>query len=436
MKLKGIHITNLASYRSYFTLEEVWETIDNGVLLRFEKDLVRQEQLQPDKSVAQVIVSLLEAYETKSGLPEPISDLFLNGEWDFEAMERRLEPLSSKSRDHSGNCFYSRNAQGIRKLISRSGIAWTERKAALFSLFLLCVLQVRPQEEIPEEDYTFIGDKLGSMPGHGEHAAGKEADMCIFPYGSGFLFLEQGKIFDEKERMISPAGERIICFAYSQDLGILAFTQQGTASACMEPTVRDEIEEKKRESGTEKEKVIMAAACANIYLLLLENGNILTNVLDSFRGWQDIRWIGAGLNSITAVTGNRRSLLELGSDTRLLECSDVRAAYTWSGDGEQRYAVLKENGVLIMDDGEMAEKVVTAYIDKRGYLYATGAGIFIRRFGERKKLGCEIPSDCRIAALCRNDDVIYGRGVSGTGENFHVIWKEEELKEEQEGAFA
>lgn len=435
MKLKGINITNLAAYRNYFTLEEVWETIDNGVLLRFQKDLVRQEEktgrgeaIQPGESVARVIVRLLEACEARSGLPDVISDIFVNGEWDLERMEGKLEPISSRSRDHSGNCFYSRNDQGIRKFINRKGIAWTDRKAVLFCLFLLGFLQVRPQEEISEQDFAFIGKKLDCVPDQEEYAAGKETDMRIYPYGSGFLFLKQGKILDEKNRPVSPMEEKIACFAYTEDLGMIAFTEQGEASACMGPTVRYEIGERKKEAGAEKEKVIMAAACANIYLLLLENGNILTNVLDSLGGWQDIRWIGAGLNSITAVTGNRRSLLELGSDIRLQEFSDVRAAYTWSGDGMKKYAVLKESGVLIMDDGGMAENVDAAYIDGRGYLYAAGAEILARRFGGMEKRIYKMPPDYRIAALSRHNDVVYGRGVSGTGKEFHVIQKEDDCQ--------
>lgn len=424
MKLKGIHITNLAAYRNYFSLEEVWETIDNGVLLRFEKELVRQEAVPTKESAAQMIVCLLEAYEEKGGMPEALSGIFEDGEWDLNGMERRLEPLSSRSRDHGGNCFYSRNAQGIRKLINRKGIVWTDTKAVLFCLFLFGFLQVRPQEEISEQDFAWIGEKLGGMYGQEEHPAGKETGVHIYPYGSGFLYLEQGKIYDWNQQPVSPVGEKIICFAYTQDLGIIAFTDQGSFSACMEPTFRYEIEERKKDAGAEMEKVVMAAACGNIYLLLLENGTILTNVVDSLKGWQDIRWIGAGLNSITAVTGNRRSLLEIGSDSRLLEFSDVRAAYTWSGDGKQKYAVLKENRHLFMDDGVMAENVDAAYIDEGGYLYAAGEEIFSRRFGEMAKQMYEVPSDCRIAALCRHNGVVYGRAVSETGELRNLLYHE------------
>lgn len=426
MKLKGINITDFTTYKNHFTLEEVWENIDNGVFLKFQKTLEGREKKSQGKGEAQKetvageIVRVLEAYEGKWRLPELISDFFSNGQWDWGGMERRLEPLSSKSRMHDGECFYSRNIQEIRIFINRRGEAWDDKKAGLFYFFLLCLLQVNPQEKIREEEFAFIGGKLDLIKGERGYTAenGNRKGICmdIYPYGSNFLFLKGGKIFNEKLALVSPVSEKIICFAYTEEFGIIAFTEQGTPSACMELNTRYEIEEKRKEIGAENEKVIMAAARGNIYLLLLESGNILTNVLDSMEGWHDIRWVGAGLNSITAIMGNARSLLELGSDIRLHEFSGVKAAYTWSGDGKRKYGVLKENGDFIMDDGNREENVDAAYMDEGGYLYAAGSKIFLRRFGSEKKLCRAIEQGYTAIALCRRRSTVCVRAVSGMGE--------------------
>lgn len=418
MKLKGINITSLGAYKNHFEIEEVWENIGNGVLLEFQEKLAKNEEKNAAEEMIRIeMIQILKAYENKDNLTEIIKAFYSNGKWDLSALEKKIEPINSKSRDHDGNNFYTRNMQGIQSFTNGELIDWNDQKAALFYLFLLCFLQAKPQEEITEEAFAFIADKLSEAAYEGEKTQGSK----LYPKGSGVLFLKNGKIMNEQEKQISPECEMISCFAYTEDLGLIAFTKQGAFSGCMEQTIRYEIEKKRVDAGTENEKIVMIAAFGEIYALLLENGSILTNVLDSTKGWEEIRWIGAGLNSLTAVRGANRHLLELGSDEGLNDFSNVKAAYTWSADGCRRYAVLRENGDLSMDDKTREKGVSAANISQKGYFFAIGQEIFWKEFDTGNKKKYTLPAEYTITELCECRSNIYCRAKAAAEEKLFAF---------------
>lgn len=417
MKLKGINITNIGTYKKHFSIEEVWENVENGVFLEFQEKIVSKEE----NNLAKELANVLQACESRGKSADAVSAFYHNGSWDLEALEKKIEPVSSKSKEHDGSNFYSRNANGIQRIVNGKVIAWNGEKTALFYLFLLCFLQARPEEVISEEAFAFIVDKLGSAPGEAAYEEENEQDSGLYPHGSGVLFLKDKKIMNERQKQISPEHEMISCFAYTEDLGLIAFTEQGTFSAGMEPMLRYGIEQKMAEAGRENERIVMVTAYGKIYALLLDNGSILTNVLDSIESWKDIRWVGAGLNSLTAVRGNRRHLLELGSDKGLSDFSDVKAAYTWSADGCYRYAVLKENGDMVMDDKTLENGVSAANIGQEGYFYAIGEEIFWKEFDSGKKKKYILPSECTITGLCKCRSNMYCRAKASTEEKLFAI---------------
>ncbi|MCX4269432.1 MAG: hypothetical protein OSJ62_12355 [Lachnospiraceae bacterium] len=395
MKLGGVKIINLDSLKGKFDLEEVWENIENGVLLDCQRELAKQ-----GADLAEIIAEVLETLEKEE---EPSFLFYRDGRWNLEELEHALKPFSTKSKDHKGNSFYSRNKAVIWRLLEQKQIHWSQRKAALFFLFLLLMLQVHPRAEIQSKEVEFLEKTLKSVDNGKEKR--KYTGFRLYPYSSGVLYQKDGKIQNEQGKCFSSEQEEIDFFTYTEKLGILAFTKQGEISECTDATLKHEIAGKLK--GVVKESgIAMAAAYGSVYLLLTKGGEVISNVKDSISGWNDICWVGAGLNSLTAVREKNRNLLELGSDSKITEFSNVKAAYTWSG-GTYRYGVLKENGIFIMDDGVRAEQVLAANIEREGYVYAVKDTIYFRRFGEKQEVSYLTALEGTIAEVWKYRDRLY-----------------------------
>ena len=398
MKIGGVKIISLESFKGKFDLKEVWGNIENGVLLDCQRDLAAQ-----GADLAEQIAVLLEELDQEEELENRISSFYSCNGWDLDGLRQVLKPWSAKSKDHKGNDFYSRNMEIIQDLTERKQIVWDCKKAAFFFLFLLLMLQVRPRAEIEREDALWIQQELEHMSESKKGAEQKGISSRIYPYASGVLYLKEGAIVNEQGKQFSPKEEQIDFFAYTEKLGILAFTKQGEISACTEATIRCEIEDKLK---GEKVRIVMVAAYGSIYLLLLEDGQVISNVQDNLEGWKKICWVGAGLNSITAIRSKNRNLLELGSSSKITEFSDVKAAYTWS-EGICRYGILKENGTWIMDDKRQVEGVCAANIEREGYLYAIGTDLFFCRFDTEEVLKYPIAAKGVIVEVCKYRSKLY-----------------------------
>lgn len=396
MKIGGVKIINLDSLKGKFDLTEVWENIENGVLLDCQQDFVRQKA-----DLAEPIVKVLEVLDKDRELEELVFSFYQNGNWNLEGLEEVLKPFSGKSKDHKGNHFYSRNKTIIQNFIRQKQIVWDEKKAGFFYLFLLLMLQVRPRAEILNQDILFLERKLEEEKSNRKE---ERKGFQMYPYASGVLYLKDGKIVNEKGKQFSPEQEQISFFAYTEKLGIIAFTKQGEISDCTEANLKYEIGNKLKEQ--EEKRIVMAAAYGSIYLLLIKNGQVISNVKDKIDSWKEIQWVGVGLNSLTAIREKNKNLLELGSDNKITEFSNVKAAYTWS-EGICRYGILKENGTFIMDDGIQIEGVCAANIEREGYLYATKETLYFRKFGEKKKVKYQTNEGGRITEVWKYHTKIY-----------------------------
>ena len=401
MKLGGVKIINLDSLKGKFDLEEVWENIENGVLLDCQRDLAKQ-----GADAAEQIVIVLETLDRDEGWEEILSFFYQGEEWNLEGLEQALKPFSTKSKDHRGNNFYSRNIGVIQNLVEREQIVWDQKKAGLLFLFLLLMLQVRPREEILIEDIRFLQKKLKSLESYRKETKQKKTGFRMYPYISGVLYLKDGKIINEQGKQFSPEQETIDFFTYTERLGILAFTEQGKLSECTEANVQYEIKSRLERLLEEEQRIVMAAAYGSVYLLLTASGQVISNVRDNLDEWKKICWIGAGLNSLTAIKERSGNLLEIGSDSKITEFSDVKAAYTWS-EGKCRYGILKENGVFIMDDGLQVEGVCAANIEREGYVYTIGKEIYFRKFGERQERKYRVDAEGTLVEVWKYREKFY-----------------------------
>ncbi len=407
MKLKGINISSIEVFREHFDLEEAWGNIGNGMLLACQEEFARQ-----NVEAAKELAGILKSYGREGELEERLFVCYGDGGWKQDGLREMLEPLSRKSIDHKGDIFYSRNAKGIQNIL-RTGV-WNVESAALFCVFLLLMLQVKPMEVVSAEDFRFIQEQLHSAADRMKHTVKAEQGYRMWPGGSKVWSLKNGQIFNPQNKRFSPSEEKISCFAFTQDLGVLAFTEQGEVSSCTHPNRKCELEEKLKGRNGKEKRVSMVAAYGKIYLILMEDGEVLTNVQDALTGWKDIRWVGAGQNSITAVKGSNRNLLQIGADDDLNNMSGVKAAYTRSTGGNFRYAVIKEDGSLIMDDGVQEQGVSVANICREGYIYAVGSEIFIRDFDVKERKKCRLEGEGTVLETCRAASHIYCRiGFAG-----------------------
>lgn len=414
MKLRGINITSLGTLRNHFDLEEIWGNIENGMLLNCERVLMEQNAY-----VAKNIAEVLEVYEQREGLGEIVSGFYCQGKWNFEELVKRMEPLLLKSKDHKGNNFCSRNEKDIRNMICTDKVIWKEETVVLFYLFLLLMLQGKPQEKISEKEFLFIEEYLGSEGIKWEEKSKQDEGFRLYPYEAGILYLKEGRIVNGNGECFSSKDEKIACYAYTDELGLLAFTEQGTIAACTEPDIRYEIDCGLMAGASGK--VIMVAAYGGIYILLMEDRTVLSNVKDVTQEWKDIRWVGAGLNTLTAIRGKNRYLLSVGSDHKLDEYSNVRSVCTWSTDEDNRYIILKEDGSAVMDDGRNMEHADAVNIDCEGYVYAVGAEVFLRQYDSEVKSKYKLPEGCRVAEICKYHSIIYCRVILDGKEEFITI---------------
>lgn len=418
MKLGGVKIINLDSLRGKFNLEEVWENIENGVLLDCQRDLARQ-----GADLADSIVKVLEVLDQDEGWEEILSSFYQEDEWNLEGLAQVLKPLSTKSRDHRGNDFYSRNSGVIQTIVEQGQIIWDRKKVGLFFLFLLLMLQVRPRAEILSEDVGNLQKKLRGLEGYQKETEQRGMGFRMYPYASGVLYLKDGKIVNEQGKQFSPEQEVIDFFTYTEKLGILAFTKQGILSESTEANIRYEIKCRLERLPEEERKIGMAAAYGSIYLLLTKSGQVISNVRDNLDGWKKICWIGVGLNSLTAIREKNKNLLEVGSDSKITEFSDVKAAYTWS-EGKCRYGVLKENGVFITEDGLQVEGVCAANIEREGYVYAIGRTLYFRKFGEVQEGKYTVDTDGIVVEVWKYRTRFYFCVQEGSSERIGSVEKE------------
>ena len=78
MKIGGVKIISLDSLKGKFDLTEVWENIENGVLLDCQQDFVRQKA-----DLAEPIVKVLEVLDKDRELEELVFAFYQNGNWNL-----------------------------------------------------------------------------------------------------------------------------------------------------------------------------------------------------------------------------------------------------------------------------------------------------------------------------------------------------------------
>lgn len=426
MKLNGVVIYNLEGLKENFNLQEIFKNIEIGTFREFQLELEKD-----GIAAAKEILQALDFYEGKQPF---LAAFFYENRLNLTELERVLEPVAIHSFGMDKKNFFSCNAQMIQRLAAFLGDAGTKAQAVELYLFLLIYVQAHPREEIPMEAETWIKDRLNFLKATGNaHIPEKDSylsaehiktdgwmaslpKICI--QGCKVLLLEQGRIWvlDDRGRREFSLEEEIAGYAYSDSLGLIAFNKEGRLC----PSTRGDI----RSRVPLDERIDMAAAFGDHYLLLTDAGHVISDV-DLGKEWEELCWVGAGLNSITGIRRKGRGVMQMGSDSRLTDFSDVKAIYTRSIGRSYRYALLRMNNTLITDDGEVIEHVSAANLWENGYIYAVCRKIYMREFHSQAVYELDnshIPDDYRITEVYAGNSIAVCGGFLSDGEYSVCRW--------------
>lgn len=288
-----------------------------------------------------------------------------------------------------------------------SNTTWTDEKCRNFlGLLLICIQLKEPDEELALSEKELFQSLF--------YQAGSKAVRVrrLYPDGNGGVYqlTQNGKLehirFDEdgekdnrKSAVLSSDSEYIISFAYTENWNFIAISAQGT----LWQRSNGEIMEEWKEKGLPK--LTMAAAYGTIYLLLTQDGRIISNVKE-LEMEADVRWVGAGLNSVSWITGDACAL-----HSSVQSCEDacltgVCAAWTREGNhpSETQWAALKQDGTLYYMAGEKVyyiPNIFAADITKEGVLIADKDGLFVSKSDNGKEFATiRNTPDSDIADLC------------------------------------
>ncbi len=400
MKLKEIKIVNIGGFRNHFNLPQIWDNVENGTLLEFEKNELNAQTTDGVKEITEILSS----YEEKR-LKEITLEFWDGTHFFREILAKNLRDVAKSSRSHDGSDFYTRNAAFIDQMTGEKTVCWNQEAAVIFYLLLLLMIQGNPRGTISKEDREFITETVSRFQTNKRDDPERESIPKLFNGGdAGILYLDHEKIVNYQGKVVFEEKE-LKGFAYAPGTGILGYCQNGELASWTPVQVRwylESAKKKLKEQGDDG-KIVMASAYGQNFAFLTKKGNVITNIVsEKIRQWKKIHWIGLGLNSITAIVGKNRMIEQIGSSKELsANFTDVKTVCTRT-DRECRYAVLENSGVLTMDDGMICKDVTAIELNRLGYLYAVKHKMIFRKFDETDQwiYNVEGLNDGKIVEIC------------------------------------
>ena len=386
MKLKDIKIVNIGGFRNHFDLPNIWENIENGTLLEFEKNELNAQTTDAVKEITEI----LKRYE--EGRLDEIEMECLDGDCLLkETLKKKLKETAKSSRSHDGSDFCTRNADFLDEMAQEKTAGWNPQAAAVFYLLLLLMIQGNPRGKISKEEKRFIKETVSRFQTHKPIWKEEDTGGTLADGGeAGILYLEEGKVVNHEGKTVLEEKE-LAGFAYASGIGVIGYRRDGRLAMQTPVQIRwhvEDAEKKLREQGDEVQ-IAMASAYGQNFALLTKKGNLITNIAsEKIRRWKEIHWIYVGLNSIAAIVGKNRMIEQIGSAQELsANFTDVKAVFTRT-DRERRYAVLENSSVMTTDDGAVIKSVTAVELNRCGYLYAVQDRIIFRRFDEAQTWSC------------------------------------------------
>lgn len=370
-------------------LSALWNTAGGGtgegVLLKFETACMAENVLAREyKAVV-------------NGVGE--DDPFLR-EPKLETLEFLCAAPPSSSQtllgyDHRG--ALTQNRPFLDQLIEQT--RWDSESARVFRMLLVLLLQLKqgegtaPLERGERETLRQVLRKY--------QVAAAPAAARIYPVQDGALYLRDGSIY----KAVFTAGKVCRTLVSPKDAVLLDFAPYGEAQR-VELTVRGLLTETSARDiyqlwTAAGSPPLRSLACyGDICMLLRQDGGILSNVgEDLWKDKGDAVWVGAGLNSVSAICGPERCLHASFPIKRLT--TGVREAATYSDGAETHYAALLQDGTLVVD-GKDAAKAAAAAVCSAGVVFACEKELLLLSFHDGRTIRL-CACDGEIQALCVDD---------------------------------
>lgn len=311
--------------------------------------------------------------------------------------------------DHQG--ILEKNREFFEDLFQYT--KWDHESVKTLRLLLLLLLQLKQadtarleSEEQAVLERAFRNCQLGSA----------SCAVRIYPFQSGALFLREGKVY--RKAFDLPNGQQPVTVSIGKevllDFALYAESQrvEVTVSGKLTSASASEVYRDWVSGGCPPLK--MAACYGDLYLLLKEEGDILCNVEDICTSWKDAVWVGAGLNSVSAICGEKRQLY---ASIPVNDHTGVREALTFYDGFQSHYGALLEDDTLIVDGMPVGEASAAA-ICSVGVVFVSGKHMMLYRFGQKNLV--QISECCgEIQALCIEDCTTF------TPPRLNIIWMTE-----------
>lgn len=421
MKLNGANMLNIEMVakewrKPDFDFQDIWNNIEYGTFLQFE-ETVKKECTQYTGSGKEtvsyrIVTEIVECLQMLPRGGEATEPAFLiDGRLDRNALLDVLEPLKDNS-FFAQMYFVQRNEHTLDELIGAVSTQCSVRQAYTLYLFLLLQLQCLPKEKIREQDAAFILQLLTEDSSGPAPFEARPSRMCLC---NGMVLRCIGKeISCNKLRgggwtSFYRDEEEIAGFAYTEELGLIAFTVGGKLCDCTATGIR---------KAAEGKRIVMASAYGRQYILLAEDGTVVSSLpIGDSAIWQKVSWVHMGLNSASGISGLQNSAIQHGSEMNT-DYTDVKTVVTRSSDGKKRYAVLTNDGVLNFDQGKGVEDVTEVCMGIRGYVYVRDGSVYLREYGsEEDRCAGQLPAELEVAELHTQDELV----LCGTAEKPYIL---------------
>ena len=298
--------------------------------------------------------------------------------------------------DHRG--VLTQNRTFLDQLIEQT--RWGPESVRAFRMLLVLLLQLKQEEStvlLEEGEIKTLRQMLRKY-----QLAAAPAAPRIYPIQDGALYLRDGSIYkvvftagkEACHTPVSPKGAVLLDFApYGE-----AQRVELTARRLLTETSAREVYQMWTAAGS---PLLRSLACyGDICMLLRQDGSILSNVReDIWEGWRDAVWVGAGLNSVSAICGPERCLHASFPIKRLT--TGVREAVTYSDGVETHYGAILENRQLVVD-GRGTIKVSAVAICSAGVAFARRREILFLSFHDRRTVRL-CTCDGEVQSLCVED---------------------------------
>lgn len=324
--------------------------------------------------------------DTDREAPEEYRALFASLQNRGEDSARILRGILDRHLKGSGKDFWDHNGDFLRKILD--GVIWNEKNCRLLCGYLLLFIQLsKSRTEMLDCEKQFLTGKL-----YHEEKTGEVSGRLICPNGAGGICcLRKDGIYN-----IQYAGDGF-CTAEKMDIGekrIISFAMLSGRYLLAVDIAGKLISESEAAAGQWRQRgcppLKSVAACGPLYQMLTKSGEIITNVKGFAQEIKDVRRIGAGLNSLSAIRGGRKELVttfDLVSEVDEDMLVGVREARTRVEYDPKTvsWLILQENGTLWFPDGDgilKDEEAEKADLCRSGVFYVQGHTLWRYHYGD------------------------------------------------------